>query len=82
MSIERPRLFINVNKETSNRLDFSEFKLYKIIFPPKNATISISWLSGLIESSIDCLDIMPIQCICEFVWNIFSGPNEASVKVF
>lgn len=34
-----------------------------------NSELSLSWLSTLIESSSDCLEIMPIQCICEFVWN-------------
>ena len=35
----------------------------------QNSELSLPWLSSLIESSSDCLEIMPIQCICEFVWN-------------
>jgi integrator complex subunit 1 len=41
---------------------------------------SLPWLSNLIESnSNDCLDIMPIQCICEFVWNVLSSSSEEIV---
>lgn len=47
----------------------------------QNANVSLSWLSGLIESNTDCLDIMPIQCICEFVWNMFNGSDEIALKV-
>jgi hypothetical protein len=43
----------------------------------QNSKLSLPWLSSLIESnSNDCLEIMPIQCICEFVWNVLSGTVE------
>ena len=43
----------------------------------QNSKLSLPWLSSLIESnSSDCLEIMPIQCICEFVWNVLSGTVE------
>lgn len=43
----------------------------------QNSKLSLPWLSSLIESSTnDCLEIMPIQCICEFVWNLLSGAVE------
>lgn len=38
--------------------------------------MSLPWLSTLIESSSDCLEIMPIQCICEFVWNFLVNTLE------
>lgn len=37
---------------------------------------SLPWLSTLIENSADCLEIMPIQCICEFVWNFLVNTVE------
>ena len=36
------------------------------------------------SSSDDCLEIMPIQCICEFIWNLLSGANngeDLNIKV-
>ena len=43
----------------------------------QNSKLSLPWLSSLIESnSSDSLEIIPIQCICEFIWNVLNGQNE------
>jgi integrator complex subunit 1 len=48
----------------------------------QNSKLSLPWLSSLIESSSnDCLEIMPIQCICEFIWNVLNGNEEITLKV-
>jgi hypothetical protein len=42
----------------------------------QNSKLALPWLSSLIESSsIDSLDILPIQCICEYIWNHLSSSN-------
>jgi hypothetical protein len=47
----------------------------------QNARLALPWLSSLIESSSgDSLEIMPIQCICEYVWNLSSGSEEAELS--
>ena len=48
----------------------------------QNARLSLPWLSALIESSSgDALEIMPIQCICEYVWNLWSSANEEELPM-
>ena len=48
----------------------------------QTAKMSFTWLSPLIESSFnDCLDIMPIQCVCEYIWNVLNSNEEQSTKV-
>ncbi len=46
----------------------------------QNSTLSLSWLSTLMESNSTYLHLMPVQCICEFVWNLFSGNDDVSKK--
>jgi hypothetical protein len=47
----------------------------------QTSSMSFAWLSSLIESSSnDCLDIMPIQCVCEFVWNLLNGDETNTFK--
>jgi integrator complex subunit 1 len=44
------------------------------IIKRQNAKLSLPWLSSMIESSSgDSLEILPIQCICEYVWNLSNG---------
>lgn len=42
----------------------------------QSSELSLPWLSTMIESSSDCLEIMPVQCICEFVWNFLINSVE------
>ena len=63
-------------------------ELLFLVFIPvsfQNSSLSLPWLSSMIESSSDdCLEIMPIQCICEFIWNLLSGANngeDLNIKV-
>lgn len=42
----------------------------------QDSKISLNWLASMIETSKECLEILPIHIICELAWNLTSGTEE------
>lgn len=47
----------------------------------QDSTTSLPWLASMIETSKECLEILPIHIICELAWNLTSGTEEEILKV-
>lgn len=66
----------------------SEYKLGQLLCKSRNpdfllmlingqeSKISLPWLASMIETSKECLEILPINIVCELVWNLTSGTEE------
>ncbi|RNA14309.1 Integrator complex subunit 1 [Brachionus plicatilis] len=66
----------------------SEYKLGQLLCKSRNpdfllmlinsqdSKTSLPWLASMIETSQECLEILPIHIVCELVWNLTSGTEE------
>ncbi len=49
-----------------------------MIVKRQNSMLNLSWLSTLFDTNSSYWNLMPVQCICEFMWNLFNSNEDAS----
>lgn len=53
-----------------------------MLIKSQNSRLSLPWLSALIEANFDdAIDIMPIQCVCEYVWDVSVNMNSGDEEM-
>jgi integrator complex subunit 1 len=68
---------LNVDYKLGQMLCRSRDPDYLLILVKRQSSmLSLSWLSSLMDTNSSYLHLMPVQCICEFVWNLFNSNED------